>query len=79
MDYTQIEIEVVGRIGKVILNRPDVRNAERVAENDWFQLRMIKLAVNQAQDSQGFTAHISAAHSMQLLSTVGERRRRIFP
>lgn len=28
MDYTQIEIEVVGRIGKVILNRPDVRNAQ---------------------------------------------------
>ena len=34
MDYTQIEIEVVGRIGKEILNRPDDRNAKsRILHN----------------------------------------------
>lgn len=46
--------------------------ARRVAENDGFQLRLIKLAVNQAQDSQGFVSHINAAHTMHMLSSVGE-------
>jgi enoyl-CoA hydratase len=39
--------------------------AGRVAENDSFQLRMTKLAINQAQDEQGYTNHILAAHSLQ--------------
>lgn len=46
--------------------------AARVAENDPFQLRMIKLAINQAQDAQGFASHIFGAHAMHMLSQVGE-------
>ncbi len=44
-----------------------------VAANDPFQLRMMKLAVNQMQDVQGFAAHITAAHTMHMLSSTGER------
>ncbi len=46
--------------------------AARVAENDPFQLRMIKLAINQAQDGQGFTPHIYGAHALYMLSSTGE-------
>ncbi len=41
--------------------------AERVAENDSFQLRMIKLAVNQAQDAQGYSTSIVGAHTAYML------------
>lgn len=47
--------------------------AERVASNDPFQLRMIKQAVNQVQDGQGFAGHISAAHALHILSSEGEK------
>ena len=47
--------------------------ASRVAENDPFQLRMIKLACNQMQDGQGFTSHIRGAHAMYMLSALGEQ------
>ena len=71
-----IEAKQLGLVNRLypketLMDEP-IDYAERVAENDWFQLRLIKLAVNQAQDSQGFTAHISAAHTMHILSTVGE-------
>ena len=46
--------------------------AARVAENDPFQLRMIKLAINQVQETQGFSAHIYGAHAMHMLSSTGE-------
>jgi enoyl-CoA hydratase len=46
--------------------------ALRVAENDPFQLRMIKLAINQALDGQGFTPHIYGAHALYMLSSTGE-------
>ncbi len=46
--------------------------ARDVAQNDPFQLRMMKLAVNQMQDNQGFGAHMSAAHTMHMLSALGE-------
>ncbi|MEE8336861.1 MAG: enoyl-CoA hydratase-related protein [Dehalococcoidia bacterium] len=46
--------------------------AERVAQNDPFQLRMTKLAVNQALDAQGFTTHIRGAHALHMLSAIGE-------
>ena len=46
--------------------------AKRVAENDPFQLRMIKLAINQAQEAQGFTSHIYGAHALHMLSSTGE-------
>jgi len=47
--------------------------ARRVAKNDPFQLRMIKQAVNQVQDNQGFAGHITAAHAMHMLSSEGEK------
>jgi len=47
--------------------------AERIAQNDPFQLRMIKMAVNHAQDTQGFHAHTTAAHLMHMMSAQGER------
>jgi enoyl-CoA hydratase len=47
--------------------------AGRVAENDPFQLRMTKLATNQAQDSQGYTTHLTSAHAMYVLGRLGER------
>ena len=46
--------------------------AHRVAQNDPFQLRMMKLAINQAQDSQGYTQHIRSAHGFYMLSSTGE-------
>jgi len=46
--------------------------ASRVAENDPFQLRMIKLAINQAQEAQGYTSHIYGAHALHMLSSTGE-------
>ena len=46
--------------------------AARVAENDPFQLRMIKLAINQVQETQGFTSHIQGAHALHMLSSTGE-------
>ena len=50
-----------------------LRYAEQIAKNDPFQLRMIKMAVNQSQDSQGFHAHINAVHLMHILSSEGEK------
>lgn len=47
--------------------------AHRIADNDPFQLRMMKMAVNQMQDTQGYHAHISAAHLMHMLSSEGEK------
>jgi len=46
--------------------------AARVASNDPFQLRMIKLAINQMQDAQGFTQHIQSAFPIYNLSSIGE-------
>jgi len=50
-----------------------IEYAERIALNDPFQLRMMKLAVNQVQDQQGFAGHITAAHHMHMLSSEGEK------
>ncbi len=47
--------------------------ARDVAQNDPYDLRMIKLAVNQAQDVQGFTSYIQSTHSMYSLIRAGER------
>ncbi len=47
--------------------------AERIALNDPFQLRMMKMAVNQMQDGQGFASHITTAHAMHMISSEGER------
>ena len=70
------EAHELGFVWKV-LPRADLESevmayAARVAENDPFQLRMIKLAINQAQDAQGFTQHIYGAHAFHMLSQTGE-------
>ena len=70
------EAERLGLVNRVVpaerLDEEVMAYAERVAQNDPFQLRMIKLAINQAQDAQGFTPHIYGAHALHLLSSVGE-------
>ncbi len=66
----------LGLVNRVIprdrLEAETLDYAHRVAQNDPFQLRMIKMAVNQKQDGQGFAAHIGAAHTMHILSSTGE-------
>ena len=70
------EAEQLGLVNRVVpvdrLDEEVMAYAERVAQNDPFQLRMIKLAINQAQDAQGFTPHIYGAHALHMLSSVGE-------
>lgn len=68
------ELELVNRTyPKEILLEESLAYAHRVAENDSFQLKMIKLAVNQMQETQGFKSHINGAHMMHLMSATGER------
>lgn len=67
----------LGLVNKVLPDK-DLRSsilsyAYRVAQNDPFQLRMTKMAVNHMQDSQGFHAHIEASHLMHVLSATGEQ------
>ena len=70
------EAEELGFVNRVVarerLDEEAMAYATRVAANDPFQLRMIKLAINQAQDAQGFTQHIYGAHALHMLSSVGE-------
>ncbi|MEO9254801.1 MAG: enoyl-CoA hydratase-related protein [Tepidiformaceae bacterium] len=70
------EAEELGFVSRVVareqLHQEAMEYATRVAENDPFQLRMIKLAINQAQDAQGFAPHIYGAHALHMLSSVGE-------
>lgn len=49
--------------------------ARDVAENDPFDMRMTKLAINQAQDAQGFISHIKAAHSFYMVRRSSDRER----
>jgi enoyl-CoA hydratase len=71
------EAHKLGLVNRVVprsnLESETLDYARRVAENDPFQLRMIKMAVNQVQDTQGFRAHIDAAHTMHILSSEGEK------
>jgi enoyl-CoA hydratase len=71
------EAEALGLVNRVFpkadLERAVLDYATRIAANDPFQLRMIKLAVNQMQDVQGFAGHITAAHAMHILSSEGEK------
>jgi len=70
------EAEALGLVDRVLppdrLEEETMAYASRVAQNDPFQLRMMKLAVNQAQDEMGYTAHIQAAHGYYMLSSEGE-------
>ena len=68
------ELGVVNRVfPKSQLREAVLGYAERIAANDPFQLRMIKMAVNQMQDVQGFAGHIGAAHTMHIVSSEGEK------
>jgi enoyl-CoA hydratase len=71
-----VEAKALGLVNRVVprarLDDEVMDYAARVAENDPFQLRMIKLAINQAQDAQGFTGHINGAFALHLLSATGE-------
>lgn len=70
------EAEELGFVNRVVsrdhLDEEVLAYARRVADNDPFQLRMIKLAINQAQEAQGFASHIYGAHALHMLSSVGE-------
>lgn len=68
-----LDLELVNRVYPAErLMAETLDYAGRVAENDPFQLRMIKMAVNHMQDTQGFSAHITGAHSMHILSSSAE-------
>lgn len=47
--------------------------ATRVAEQDRFRLRMMKLSINQMQDMQGFTPHIISHHAAWAVSRSSTR------
>jgi enoyl-CoA hydratase len=70
------EAEELGFVTRVFprerLNEEVMAYAARVADNDPFQLRMIKMAINQAQDAQGYSTHIQGAHAFYVLSSTGE-------
>ncbi|HEY5646176.1 MAG TPA: enoyl-CoA hydratase-related protein [Pseudomonadales bacterium] len=69
-----LQLGLVNRVFPLAdLQTATLEYAERIARNDPFQLRMIKMAVNQMQDGQGFHAHITAAHAMHILSSEGEK------
>jgi enoyl-CoA hydratase len=71
------EAAELGLVNKVVpassLRAEVLAYAERIAGNDPYQLRMMKLAVNQAQDVQGFSAHLTSAHALHILSSEGEK------
>ncbi|MEE8422187.1 MAG: enoyl-CoA hydratase-related protein [Dehalococcoidia bacterium] len=70
----------LGFVNRVVprdeLDAEVMKYAERVAETGSFELRLIKLAINQAQDMQGFSTHIVDAHTLYMLgaSQGGARR-----
>lgn len=70
------EAEDLGFVTRVFprdrLNDEVMSYAARVADNDPFQLRMIKMAINQGQDAQGYSTHIQGAHAFYMLSSTGE-------
>ncbi len=71
--HEALELGYVNRVfPKERLEEGSMAYAARVAANDPFQLRMIKLAINQMQDAQGFTQHIQGAFSLYNLSSIGE-------
>jgi enoyl-CoA hydratase len=71
------EAQELGLVNRVVtrerLEAEVMEYAAKVAKNDPFQLRMMKMAVNGMQDAQGFNQHITSAHAMFLLSSQGEK------
>jgi enoyl-CoA hydratase len=47
--------------------------AERIAQNSPFWLRMAKRSINMSQDAAGFTAAVTGAHALRMLSQFDER------
>ena len=70
------EAEELGFVNFVVprakLEEEAMAYATRVAENDPFQLRMIKLAINQQQDAAGYTGQIYGSFALHMLSSTGE-------
>jgi enoyl-CoA hydratase len=72
-----LDAEEACRLGLVNMVVPRARLEEetlalasRIAETDPFMLRMVKWAVNSAQDTMGFSTSIKSAHSNQMLLRV---------
>lgn len=72
-----VEAEELGFVNFVVprpkLDEEAMAYAARIAENDPFQLRMIKLAINQQQDAAGFTSQIYGSFALHMLSSTGEQ------
>ncbi|MEZ4502289.1 MAG: enoyl-CoA hydratase-related protein [Dehalococcoidia bacterium] len=70
------EAAALGLVNRVVpaadLDDEVMDYARRVAANDPFQLRMIKLAINQAQDASGYSQSIAGGHAFHMLSSIGE-------
>jgi enoyl-CoA hydratase len=66
----------MGLVNRVVprekLMRETLAYAADVAANDPFDMRMTKLAINQALDAQGFTAHIMSSHSTYITRRMGQ-------
>ncbi|MCK9486035.1 MAG: enoyl-CoA hydratase-related protein [Dehalococcoidia bacterium] len=72
---TAAEVEEMGFVYQVVpadqLQDAVLEYARRVAEQDKFRLRMMKLSLNQMQDMQGFTTHIISHHTGWAVSRSG--------
>ncbi|RYE60125.1 MAG: hypothetical protein EOO82_03590, partial [Oxalobacteraceae bacterium] len=71
------EAKELGFVNRVIpraqLMEETMAYARDVAQNDPFDLRMTKIAINQALDAQGFTNHIYNAHSSYVVRYMNEK------
>ena len=66
------EAERLGLVNQVVpradLESATMALAAKIAESDEYQLRMVKFAVNQAQDAMGFRTSVRNAHSHHFLA-----------
>jgi enoyl-CoA hydratase len=68
------ELGLVNRaVPRASLEAEAMEYARDVAQNDPQQMRLTKQAINQAQDAQGFTASIQAAHGLYMLNWATEQ------
>ena len=72
---TAPEVEAMGFVYQVVpaadLEETVLEYARRVAEQDKFRLRMMKLSLNQMQDMMGFSTHIIGHHTGWAVSRSG--------
>jgi enoyl-CoA hydratase len=68
------EAERLGLVNQVVpraeLESATLALAAKIAESDEYQLRMVKFAVNQAQDAMGFRTSVRNAHSHHFLGRI---------